>query len=89
MTADDPGDLPATWPLFALRIRSERLVLRLPTDEDLVRLIAVARAGIHSPGEMPFGIAWSTVQSPAFERSFLQHHWGLRAGWSPGAPPRA
>ncbi|MDO8483552.1 MAG: GNAT family N-acetyltransferase [Candidatus Limnocylindrales bacterium] len=83
MTADDSVTLAAAWPLFALRIRSERLVLRLPTDEDLVRLIAVAMAGIHSPDEMPFGIAWSTLPSPAFERGFLQHHWGMRAGWSP------
>jgi RimJ/RimL family protein N-acetyltransferase len=73
----------SAWPLFALRIRSERLVLRLPTDDDLVRLIAVARAGIHPPDQMPFGIAWSTVESPAFERSSLQHHWGMRASWSP------
>lgn len=71
------------WPLFALRIRSERLVLRLPTDDDLVALIAVARAGIHTPDDMPFEIAWSTVPSPDFERSFMQHHWGFRAGWSP------
>ena len=29
----------AAWPLFALRLRTERLVLRLPTDDDLVALI--------------------------------------------------
>ena len=75
--------LQALWPLFALRIRSERLVLRLPTDEDIVELFAVARAGIHPPDEMPFGIAWSTMASPAFERGFVQHHWGFRGGWSP------
>jgi RimJ/RimL family protein N-acetyltransferase len=73
------------WPLFGLQIRSQRLVLRLPTDEDLVGLIAVARAGIHPEGTMPFGVAWSTITSPAFERSFLQHQWGMRAGWSPEA----
>jgi RimJ/RimL family protein N-acetyltransferase len=77
--------LDALWPLFALRIRSERLVLRLPTDDDLVGLCALARAGIHPANEMPFGIAWSTLPSPAFERGFLQHHWGLRATWSPEA----
>jgi RimJ/RimL family protein N-acetyltransferase len=74
--------LDALWPLFALRIRSERLVLRLPTDDDLVGLCALARAGIHPADRMPFGIAWSTVPSSEFERGFLQHHWGLRAGWS-------
>ncbi len=73
------------WPLFGLRIRSERLVLRLPTDDDLVRLIDVALAGIHPPDEMPFGVAWSTVAGPAFEHGFLQHHWGLRASWTPDA----
>jgi len=82
LTADHADSLTVAWPLFGLRIRSERLVLRLPTDDDLVDLIAVARTGIHPPGEMPFGVAWSTALSPAFERGFLQHHWGLRASWT-------
>ena len=71
--------LDAAWPLFALRLRSERLVLRLPTDDELVALMAVAKAGIHPPGEMPFGVAWSTIPSPEFERQFMQHHWAMRA----------
>jgi RimJ/RimL family protein N-acetyltransferase len=75
--------LATLWPPYALRIRSERLVLRLPTEADLVQLVALARAGIHPPDEMPFGVAWSTAPSPGFERNFLQHHWGLRANWSP------
>ena len=75
--------LEAAWPLFALRLRTERLVLRLPTDEDLIALLAVAKAGIHPPGEMPFGVAWSTFPSPAFERNFMQHHWQMRGSWSP------
>lgn len=83
MAADDRIRLVDAWPLFGLRIRSERLVLRLPGDEDLERLMAVSRRGMHPPDAMPFGIAWSTVQSPAFERSFLVHHWGLRASWTP------
>ena len=58
-------------------------MLRLPTDSDLGVLMEVAKRGIHPPDEMPFGIAWSTAPSPAFERGFLQHHWGLRAGWTP------
>ena len=82
MTADSIA-LAEAWPLFGLRIRSERLVMRLPTEADLLRLIAVARAGIHPVGEMPFGIAWSTLPSPAFARGFLQHHWGMWARWTP------
>jgi len=73
------------WPLFGLRIRSQRLVMRLPTESDLLALMAVARAGIHPEGEMPFGVAWSTAASPAFERGFLQHHWGMWAHWAPEA----
>jgi RimJ/RimL family protein N-acetyltransferase len=73
----------AAWPLFALRLRSERLVLRLPTDDDLANLLAVAQAGIHPPGEMPFGVAWSTAPSPRFEQGFLQHHWAKRGTWAP------
>jgi len=71
------------WPLFGLRLRSERLVLRPPTDDDLMRLLPVARAGIHPPDEMPFGVVWSTLPSPAFERGFMQHYWRIRGTWSP------
>jgi RimJ/RimL family protein N-acetyltransferase len=75
--------LSEVWPLFGLRLRSERLVLRLPTDDDLLELMALARAGIHPADEMPFGVAWSTLPSPAFERGFMQHHWALRGSWTP------
>jgi RimJ/RimL family protein N-acetyltransferase len=78
----DPTALTDAWPLFGLRIRSNHLVLRLPTDEDLVGLMGLAKAGIHAPDEMPFGVAWSVIPSPAFERGFLAHHWLGRARWS-------
>jgi RimJ/RimL family protein N-acetyltransferase len=83
--ARDRTTLETAWPIFGLRIRSERLVLRLPTDDDILALIDVAKAGIHPPDEMPFGVAWSVEPSPAFERGFLQHHWGVRGAWTPEA----
>ena len=85
MDADAPSPitLEAAWPVFALRIRSEHLELRLPTDDEVLTMIDLAHDGIHPPDEMPFGVAWSVVPSPAFERSFLQHHWAMRAGWTP------
>jgi RimJ/RimL family protein N-acetyltransferase len=89
MTADvhvqgpEPVTLEDAWPLFGLRIRSERLVMRLPRESDLMPLMAVAKAGIHPVGEMPFGVAWSTAPSPGFERGFLEHHWGNWAHWGP------
>jgi RimJ/RimL family protein N-acetyltransferase len=87
MDAADPRPLAVTtlvdaWPLFGLRIRSKRLVLRLPTDVDLLALLDVAKAGIHPADEMPFGVAWSVEPSPAFERGFVAHHWVSRGGWS-------
>ena len=57
--------------------------MRVPTESSLAALLAVAKAGIHSEGEMPFGVAWSAIPSPAFERGFLQHHWGTWASWAP------
>ena len=83
--APDRTTLESAWPLFGLRIRSERLVLRLPTDDDILALIDVAKAGIHPPDEMPFGVAWSVEPSPTFEHGFVQHHWGMRATWTPEA----
>jgi RimJ/RimL family protein N-acetyltransferase len=71
------------WPLFDLRLRTGNLELRLPTDDDLVALLAVAREGIHPPEEMPFGVAWTDMPSPEFERSFARFHWSSRANWKP------
>jgi RimJ/RimL family protein N-acetyltransferase len=41
-------------PLYGLRIRSERLELRLAAPEELPRLGAAAAAGIHRPDERPY-----------------------------------
>lgn len=58
-------------------------MLRLATDDELVALIDIARAGIHPPDEMPFSVPWSLRPSPDFERGFIQHHWLGRAQWTP------
>lgn len=72
------------WGLFDLRIWTERLELRLPTEVELVELLEIARSGIHDPNEMPFGFAWTDQPSPLFERSFMQYHWSTRATWAAG-----
>ena len=59
------------WPLFDLRLRTERLELRLPNDDEIAQLCEVARAGIHDPEEMPFAFPWTDKPSPRFEREFL------------------
>lgn len=71
-----------TWPLYELRLRTGDLVLRMPTEAELPEFIEVARNGVHPPGEMPFGVAWTDKPSPRFEREFYQHHMGTRAVWS-------
>src|SRR6187401_1729163 len=75
--------LRSAWPLFGLRLRTERLVLRMPTDDDVVELLEVAKAGIHLPDEMPFGIAWTTLEGAAFDWGFMQHYWRTRAAFTP------
>ena len=73
------------WPIYDLCLRTERLELRLPNEDEIVELCALAKAGIHPPGEMPFGVAWSIKPSPRFEREFIQYNWGTRANWTPEA----
>ena len=78
---DDPGSV---WSLYDLRILTDRLELRLPTELELFEMVDLARGGIHDPNEMPFGMAWTDQPSPHFERSFMQFHWSTRGSWSPG-----
>jgi len=71
------------WPLFDLRIRTARLEIRLPTDDDLEVLARVARKGIHDPAAMPFLKPWTDEPSPMLERGLLQWGWRHRAEWTP------
>jgi RimJ/RimL family protein N-acetyltransferase len=67
------------WPLYALRITTPRLELRVPDDEDIVQLFEAARAGIHPAGEMPFGIPWTDgIQEPGALERFLSFFWTAR-----------
>lgn len=78
-------DLANVWPLFGLRIRTNRLTLRLPTDDDLAQLLDLVVTGIHPPETMPFEMPWTDVESPTRERESLQYWWACRSGFSPGA----
>jgi len=71
------------WPLFDLRIRTPRLELRVPTDDDLLALARVGREGIVPEGKTVFMVPWDQLPSPAFERQFLLHWWAARGRWSP------
>lgn len=71
------------WPLFDLVVTTPRLTLRYPDDELLIELVAVAARGIHDPATMPFGIPWTDLESPEFEREALKFHWRSKAEVSP------
>lgn len=75
------------WPLFELRIRTPRLELRYPTDDDLSILVELAAEQVHEPDFMPFTTPWTRTESPTRERNALRFWWRLRAdldvqGWT-------
>jgi RimJ/RimL family protein N-acetyltransferase len=67
-------------PLMGIRVRTPRLELRLPTDEEILELYRVAEAGIHPPDEMPFFIPWTDTLN---EQDFVAYHRDGRESWSP------
>ena len=73
------GDL---WPLYDLRVRTGALELRYPTEVELPAFADIIEAGLHPPGEMPFGIAFTEV--PTAERNIASYQWwmGSRGRWS-------
>jgi len=73
------------WPLFDLEVRTPDLTLRYPDDDLLTELVAVAAAGVHDPGFMPFSVPWTRFRSPRLEQEALRFHWQNRAEMRPGA----
>ncbi len=69
-------------PLASLVLQTPRLVLRLPTDAELLALATVAQAGVHDPSKMPFLVAW-TDPSPTFVADFIAYHRAVREQWHP------
>jgi RimJ/RimL family protein N-acetyltransferase len=67
------------WPLFGLTVTTPRLQLRYVDDALATQLALLAAGGIHDPSFMPFGIAWSDVESPLLERNTVQYYWRCRA----------
>jgi RimJ/RimL family protein N-acetyltransferase len=70
------------WPLFALRVRTPRLELRYPTDDDYYAVVALAAEGIHDSDTMPFYVPWTRAASPLLERNMLQYYWSQRGALS-------
>ncbi|MGC1183797.1 MAG: GNAT family N-acetyltransferase [Candidatus Dormiibacterota bacterium] len=71
--------------ILDIRIRTERLELRLPDLQLLDDLASLAAAGIHQPELMPFSVPWTDQPSPQLERSAMQWHLLQLAQWQPEA----
>ena len=71
------------WPLFRLRIRTPRLEIRLPTDDDLFKMIHVIDEGIHDESTMPFLQPWTDTPLPERHWESLKWWWSARANWQP------
>ena len=67
-------------PLWDIRVRTPRLELRLPTEEELAELFRVAEAGIHPPEEMPFYVPWT---DDLRLDPFVEFHRGAWEAWRP------
>jgi RimJ/RimL family protein N-acetyltransferase len=70
------------WPVFDLIVRTPRLELRLPREDEFGALISVIAAGIHDPATMPFTNPFTDRPPPARDRESAQWWWRQRAEWS-------
>lgn len=70
-------------PVYRLRLRTERLELRLPDFDDLVALADQAAAGVHGPDFMPFTTPWTECEPVERGRRTLQWQMGVIAGMTP------
>ncbi|MFB9239492.1 GNAT family N-acetyltransferase [Plantactinospora siamensis] len=71
------------WPLFGLRVRTPRLELRLPAENELAELADVAAAGVHEPGRRPFLTPWTDGTPADRARQVVQGHWSALGRWTP------
>jgi RimJ/RimL family protein N-acetyltransferase len=71
-------------PLYELRLRTDRLELRWPDQQEITALAHLAETGVHEPGEMPFLVPWTDrIGEPGFVDEFTSYHEQLRREWTP------
>ncbi|SKA86133.1 Protein N-acetyltransferase, RimJ/RimL family [Agreia bicolorata] len=71
------------WPVFNLQLKTERLVLRSPSDDELAALAGVAADGVHAPGESPYLVPWTEGTPRQRAVHVIQQHWRRRGEWTP------
>ncbi|WP_313810363.1 GNAT family N-acetyltransferase [Glutamicibacter sp.] len=70
------------WPLAKLRLHTERLALRVPTEAELFAVAQVAAGGVSRPGEQPFLTPWTELPPMQRARHVIQQHWARRGAWT-------
>ncbi|MER7752773.1 GNAT family N-acetyltransferase [Kitasatospora sp. NPDC097643] len=71
------------WPLHGLRVRTARLELRLPSEDELAEVAEVAARGVHAPDVRPFLVPWGELPPAERARHVLQLHWKRLGRWTP------
>ena len=71
------------WPLFDLVVRTPRLEMRLPREDEFDDLNVLIDAGIHDPTTMPFASPFTDVPPLRRARESAQFWWRQRADWIP------
>jgi RimJ/RimL family protein N-acetyltransferase len=74
---------PSLWPPLDLRLRTGDMELRLPNDDEIVALAAVAKAGVHPPDDMPFAVPWTDQKGTEFDHNFVRFRWHQRTAIDP------
>jgi RimJ/RimL family protein N-acetyltransferase len=69
-------------PIYRLRLRTERLELRLPENfDEIADLADTAAAGVHEPDFMPFGFPWTAGEPDTVARSVALWYHRVIGGW--------
>ncbi|WP_335990067.1 GNAT family N-acetyltransferase [Glycomyces sp. MUSA5-2] len=69
-------------PIYRLRLRTDRLELRLPaTFDELADLANAAAAGVHDPTFMPFGVPWTEGSPEVVARNVVFWHHRVIGRW--------
>ncbi|TYB63860.1 GNAT family N-acetyltransferase [Nonomuraea sp. PA05] len=69
------------WPTYGLTIRTPRLELRLPREDEAAALARLAGEGVHRADERPFLTPWTDGGPGERVRSVLRGHWSRLAEW--------
>jgi RimJ/RimL family protein N-acetyltransferase len=71
-------------PIYRLRLRTERLELRLPaTFDEIADLADTAAAGVHDPDFMPFSIPWTDNDPATVARGTIVWYHRAIGRWDP------